>query len=460
MRGWIRNFKIVLALVAAVASNPNFAAEIEALTTQGGLPFLHIQDDQYENVVMQVYWPSTWSFQNALNPMVPLVSTQVVFTGSAEGVEDNTIGQRLEELQAQRSLIPTAESVTGALVTPADNFEEVAQLVNRVLANPAFDPDLTSRLKQFLSNRMNQLRQGPEATAGELARNLLMQDSPVRDFFSSAAESESFIEAATLDELKQFYFATVTRSSPTIVMASPFTSERAGNALDVLVDGLPEGEIAESPASAFNFSAGTTVVLHDPEVERSYLLVAGSLPPVSQGGEYEDLIALAVLGQGATSELYEVLSQELGANYEFTASALALTSQLRILQIAGTVDTDKLAFARQEILQTYREFRGNGLSSSIDGIKRRSSANMRINTENPRILVPLVMENVLNGFPAAKALELPDEIDAISREGINARMLDVFPPVEDLLTVIVTSDPDLVPGACVVETPEEYRACL
>ena len=285
MRGWIRNFKIVLALVAAVASNPNFAAEIEALTTQGGLPFLHIQDDQYENVVMQVYWPSTWSFQNALNPMVPLVSTQVVFTGSAEGVEDNTIGQRLEELQAQRSLIPTAESVTGALVTPADNFEEVAQLVNRVLANPAFDPDLTGRLKQFLSNRMNQLRQGPEATAGELARNLLMQDSPVRGFFSSAAESESFIEAATLDELKQFYFATVTRSSPTIVMASPFTSERAGNALDVLVDGLPEGEIAESPASAFNFSAGATVVLHDPEVERSYLLVAGSLPPVSQGGD-------------------------------------------------------------------------------------------------------------------------------------------------------------------------------
>ncbi len=124
------------------------------------------------------------------------------------------------------------------------------------------------------------------------------------------------------------------------------------------------------------------------------------------------------------------------------------------------MDTDKLAFARQAILQTYGDFRGNGLGSSIDGIKRRSGANMRINTENPRILVPLLMENVLNGFPAAKALELPDEIDAITRDGINARMHDAFPPVEDLLTVIVTSDPDLVPGACVVETPEEYRACL
>lgn len=30
MRGWIQNFKIVLALEAAVASNPSFAAEVEA----------------------------------------------------------------------------------------------------------------------------------------------------------------------------------------------------------------------------------------------------------------------------------------------------------------------------------------------------------------------------------------------------------------------------------------------
>ena len=460
MRAWIRNFRNVFALTAVFATGSGFSAEVDSLVSPGGMPFLHIQDDQYENVVMQVYWPSSWSFENMRNPMVPLVSTQVVLNGPPEGVEDNEIGQRIAELQAQSSLAPTAESVTGAIVSPAGSFEEVARLANRVLANPAFDPDLADSLKQALSNRLGQLRQGAEATAAELARNLLLQDSPVRAFFSSAAESESFIEAATLDELKQFYFATVTRGNPTIVMASPFTSERAGNALDVLVDGLPEGEIAESPASAFDFPVGTTVVLHDPEVERSYLLVAGILPPVSQGGEFEDAIALAVLGQGATSELYEVLSQELGANYEFTANALALTSQWRILQIAGTVDTDKLAFAHQAIRQTYADFRENGLNSSIDGIKRRSSANMRINVENPRILVPLVMESVLNGFPASRAIELPDEIEAISPEGINQRMREVFPPVEDLLTVIVTSDPGLFPDACVVESPEEYRECL
>ncbi len=110
MYACIRNFKIVLALAASVVSNPVSAAEIEFLTTPGGLPFLHIQDDQYENLVIQVNWPSTWSFENALNPMVPLVSTQIVWAGPPAGVEDNVIGQRLEELQAQRSLTSCMKS--------------------------------------------------------------------------------------------------------------------------------------------------------------------------------------------------------------------------------------------------------------------------------------------------------------------------------------------------------------
>lgn len=460
MYRWIRNFKIVLALTAAFTSSLSFSAEVDSLVSPGGQPFLHIQNDQYENVVMQVYWPSSWTFEDAFNPMIPLISTQVIYTGSAEGVDLAELGQRLEELEAQRSLGPTAESVTGAVVTPANNFEEVAELLNLVLSNPAFDPDHADRIKQALVNRVSALRRGIDAAAWELARNLIMQDNPVKGFFSTSVENESLIEAATLDEIKQFYNQTVTRSSPTIVMASPFESDRVGNAIDEFFDGLPESEAVETPESSNDFPAGTTVVLHDPDAERSYLILTGMLPPVSQGGELEDTIALAVLGQGGTSELYEALSPELGANYEFSATALALTSRLRLLQITGMVDTDKLEFAHQTIRQTYEEFRENGLGSSIDGIKRRSSANMRINTENPRILVPLVMESVLNGFPAARAIELPDEIEAITPDDINERMRDVFPPVADLLTVIVTSEPDMVSGACVVETPEEYRKCL
>ncbi len=144
--------------------------------------------------------------------MVPLISTQVVYTGSAEGVDLTELAQRLEELEAQRSLGPTTESVTGAVVTSANNFEEVAELLNLVLSNPAFDPDHADRTKLALANRIGQLRQGVDANTGELARNLIMQDNPARGFFSSAVESESVIESATLDELKQFYFQTVTRS--------------------------------------------------------------------------------------------------------------------------------------------------------------------------------------------------------------------------------------------------------
>jgi len=456
----IRTYKFFLSLTAIISSSLSFSADVASLISPGGQPFLYIQDDQYENVVMQVYWPSSWSFEDARNPMVPLITTQVVYTGSAEGVDIAELGQRLEELEAQRSLGPTAESVTGAVVTPANNFEEVAELLNLVLSNPAFDPGHADRIKQALVNRVSGLRRGIDATAWELARNLIMQDNPVKGFFSTSEENESLIEAATLDEMKQFYNQTVTRSSPTIVMASPFESDRVGNAIDEFFDGLPESEAVETPESSINFPAGITVVLHDPDVERSYLILTGMLPPVSQGGEFEDAIALAVLGQGASSELYEALRSELGASYEFSATALALTSRLRLLQITGTVDTDKLEFVHHTIRQTYEEFRENGLDSSIDGIKRRSGANMRINTENPRILVPLVMESVLNGFPAARAIEFPDEIEAITPVDINERMRDVFPPVAGLLTVIVTSEPDIVSGACVVETPEEYRKCL
>lgn len=79
---------------------------------------------------------------------------------------------------------------------------------------------------------------------------------------------------------------------------------------------------------------------------------------------------------------------------------------------------------------------------------------------NPRVVVPLVMESVVNGFPATRAFQLDEEIEAITRDSLIERLQEDFPSADQLLTVIVTPDPDLISGACVIEDPEDYRECL
>lgn len=436
------------------------SAEIEYLDVSYGPKVIHIQVDTASSIALQAYWSIQWHFDSELNPMVPATATQALFTGTARGMTISDLGQKLENLRVQRSLTTTSDAVIGSVVAPVSNFEEVIQLLNMVLVNPEFDSEHIGRIKQGIQSHIQNLRLGTDSIAWELARNLMMQDNPVKRYFSTSTENEFFLESVSLSEIEMFYDQAITKKSATIVVSTPFDSDQVAKLVEELFDGIPLGHSVDVPQSDIVFPAGRTVVLYDSDVERSYIAFAGILPPVSSGGEFEDLIALILFGQGANSELYEALRAELGDGYEFTTNTLPLTSDLRILQIAGMVDTDKLSFTHQAIRQLYEDFRANGPQSSLISLKRRLVANLRTNIENPAVLVPLVMENVVNGFPASRALEHVGEIEAITPDVIRERLQVAFPPAEQLLTVVVTSDPDLIPNACVIDNVQAYRECL
>lgn len=458
----IHNFRVAYLgiIFATIWSNIAYSAEVEILVTDRGIQFFHIEMNSIENVVVQASWPSYWLFDNSKNPMVPFVAIQLIYSSSAEGMDIGILANRLEELQVQRGMTAGVESVTGSLVAPVNSIEEGAELLNMILINPDFNADQQSIVKQNIQSQMHNLRSGIDATAWELARNLILQDNPVKRFFSTSLDNIALVGESTISEVIQFFRKTVTQSNNIIVVASPFDSDRASQVVDRMFDGIPVGDPIEVLEPIINFPYGKTVVLHDPDVERSYMAISGPLPPVSSGREYEDIMALVLLGQGGTSEIYDALRPQLGSSYEFSSSVQSLTRGNRILQIAGSIDTDKLEFAHRAILDTYSRFRTNGPQSSIDGIRRRFAETMQTNMENPTLAVSLVMESVINDFPASRALNVVEEIEAITLDELQERLRGAFPLVEQLLTVIVTSNPNLIPGACVIEDPQEFRECL
>ncbi len=275
-----------------------------------------------------------------MNPMIPIMATRLIYLGSGEGADSGELGRQFERLQIERNLNSDAVSVTGSLVFPAEHLFEVAELVNKVLSGPAFEPEILARIKTSARSTTSRRARQPEDVAWGIARSMILDNNPMGRLSSISSETLAFIDGATRDDMREFHERALARAGASIVVHSPFSAERVGLFLDELLDGLPDGAAVDFPGTATDFPSGNTVVLHDPNVERPYLVFAGMLPPISRGREFEDVISLLLFAQGGRSELYEALRPVLGASYEFNANALSLTKDLRILQIAGFLDTD------------------------------------------------------------------------------------------------------------------------
>lgn len=451
--------KTVLALIlsSVVTAGPCIAAEIESLTTPGGARLYHMQVDESAAASIRIHWPSDWILDESLNPVVPQIATQLIQSGGAGGLDREEKAAAFQNLEGQALIAAAASMVRSEVLVPAANLDEMATLVNTVLTRPTFARQRLDEIKNSITAGLEAFGEDPAFRSGQLAASLLYPDSPLRRF-STGTGNDTVRDVARADVI-DFHDRTLTRRDATVVTAGPFDAERASALTDAMLEGLPEGGGAEFPEAAVTVPR-LTVALHAPDAENSLIILIGAVAEGASGDALADQIALGMFGQTPASELNSSLRAEFGGNPNFVAVNFAFSPSTQLVQISGESETGNLPRALDIVRESYTGFRAGGPMDSIVPWKAFLAQTISQAAENVHIQTLQIEENLIQGVAAETLLDAAGDLEGISADSLLERLQTGFPTIDEFLTIVITSDPDTVPGACVIEAVDDYADCL
>jgi zinc protease len=444
-------------IVALVLSNAVLNhADVETLTTPAGHEFFYQSIPEASNVAIQIAWPSTWSMTVGRNPAVPFIATQLMLAGGTADMSASEVVERFGDLQASSNLIPTAEYVRGSLVVQAAQLDEALLIANSVIARPAFDTAWLTRTRTGFHRQVSQVNRSADKRAFDIARTAIIGAQPLRDTLS--LQSEAVVLEVTRDEIVEYYNQTFVTSGAVIAVAGPISSERAAQAVDNLFSGLAIGDTSPSIHVQYDFSP-RTYLLHDPAVERSFVSLVGRLPAIGSGGEFDDILAINLLGQGEKSELFDAVRTRLRASYGFNAGLVSYKQDLRVLVLFGEVETNRVAEVHDIVLETYGRFQQQGPTANVEDLLDALLSNVATSSTNPVIVSSSMLEFSFAGLQPNPIDLIPQQIASISAESLKTRISQLYPRASELITVIVSDDIDASPGACVLTSLQDITQC-
>jgi len=429
---------------------------VEQLTSPEGHAFTYLSVPEANKISVQIAWPTDWNMRAETNKAVPFIGAELMLSGGAGDMDASALLEGFSDTNSEGHIVPTADYVRGILTIDKDHRDKAVAIANAVLTKPRLDENWLGRIAGNLEDRYAQASAQPSQMGWQAVRSAILGTSPVQQALSML--DKQTVEAVTRDDVKAWREQTFITAGATIVVTGPVTADEAGKLLDTLLAGLPDGKAPAKPDIAADFTP-RTILLHAPDAKKTTIGFVGRLPPTSEGNEFEDLAALTVLGGGEGSRLFSAMRSSLRASYAFSAGVANYTRDIRLLVMTGDVDPDKLEDARKTALDTYAHFLSDGVTQAeLDSVLGGFEKNLPDSADSVR-LGQIILESVLDGKDLQRPLMMKQEIEVVDRDSIAARISSAFPKPEELIQIIVSSDADAVPGACVIENPEDAIDC-
>ncbi|WP_404400440.1 M16 family metallopeptidase [Pelagibacterium halotolerans] len=451
---------VLSSLITCLCLAPAFGADgtVDRLTSPAGHAFLFMAMPDANAVAIEISWPSDWAYAEDRNPAVPYVGADSILYSGAGDLEAGDFAEQFADTLAEAYLIVGPDEVRGSLLAGPDELAEAARLANLALTDSKFEDQWLRRSRDSLAAGIEQSRAQTANQGWDAARRAILGDGPVYRFLS--LPDPSVIDAVTRAEVMRWSDETFTVGDIHVALAGHISPEAAGAAIDILLDGLPMSEDVAEPTLEADFRP-RRIVLVRPDAEKATLGFMGALPPTREGGEYEDLAILSVLGGDDSSRLFEAIRTNLRASYGFGAGLSNFTRDTRFFVMAGEVDAKQLARASALVRSTYETMRTQGIDAAdIAALKETFSADLGEMLRDPATVAAMILEAELDGSPESRIPELGDELEAVTAAQINDRLRTVYPPADQLIEIVVSADPGIVEDACVIEAISEVDRCL
>lgn len=442
-----------LTLAACKEDGPSASVQ----TSPGGIEYRLLHLPAHEDVTIHFAWPTNWAHRADTNKAAPVVGTQLILAGGAEGHPAGDVGERFADLNSEGDIyVAVNDHVIGELTFERNHIDETIAIANAHLRAPALDQMWFDRLREGTAASMAEAQALPAHAGFDAARWAVFGAQPLRNALS--LDDPGVFDDLTREDVVAWHAETFTRTPASIVVAGAITAAQAGAAIDALLDGLPEAALTPTRDTSPDHAA-RRILLHLPEAKTSTLSLIAPLPPTRQGSELEDLILIHALGGDDQSVLFEAVRTELRASYDFAAGMANYRRDLRILFLTGEIETEKLADVERIVREAYAAFRQSGPSGELEARKAPLEAAF---SELPEFVIDQArseLESALDGFEVGRSLRLLDELAAVTQDSLGDRLSRDFPNPEDFLVIAVSPDAEALPGACVIRTPPEAADC-
>ncbi len=447
----------LFALVACDQQSKEGNREVVSLSSPAGqaFHFMPIYEKGVTDITVRVAWPTEWPMTEGRNQSVPYIGSELILSGGTAELKPQDVLEIFDSSNAQGFLVSSADHVFGELSFPKDHIERTVEIANEMLVTPQLNEQWMERTKQGFLENVGASQALSTTKMWNAARLASVGDTPLNDYLS--LNDLDAIKAITRDDVAAWHAETFTKSGLTVVVTGAVSPEDAGQIIDDLLSGLPQGE-ARPPAPRIANIKPQTVLLHLPDAEKSAIGFLSKMPPRSEGGEFEDILASALMSD-ANGPLFQAIRTDLRASYGFQAGVTNYARGLRPFFMFGEVDTDKLGEVRDATLDAYAAFKEKPDLTGLGEMKERfvSSANESIAFVD--VSARAIMEAILDGNDPTVVPKIDTYYEAVTPETLTARLDSAFPNADSFAIFAISPDAEALPGACVIEAFEDVANC-
>lgn len=446
----------ILAVMLLVGCQKADTAEATTEISPNGIEYVRLYMPDTEDVAIQIAWPSDWVMREDVNQAVPILGTELILAGGAEGFPPGEVIEVYADLHAEGTLWVTTDHLHGQLIAPKDNLDTAIEIAAAHLLSPTMDSGWFERIQQGAISNMTEALSVPANRGYEALRWIVLGDTPLRSALT--ADEPEMYSTATREQVLEWHRTTVIRDGARIVVAGAIDAHLAGKAVDRLLSQLPKGNPVPPRTPKADF-ASRRILLHVPEAQTSTLIFIGPLPPTRQGSEFEDVLLATALGGDDNSVLFDAVRTGLRASYGFGAGIEAYMRDLRFLFLAGEIETGKLGEAEGVVRTAYEEFTEKAVMSEVLARKSAFEGHAEQTAKDPVSASFSAMMALLDGQDPNLALTLPSVLSSVSEESLQTRVEAAFPSADALIVLAVSPDATALPGACVIRDPAEAVRC-
>lgn len=446
------------ALTLLSACKDDTGREVISLTSPSGLPFLFMEIDEPDvtDITISVAWPTMWPVTQGKNPAVPYVGAQYIPSVGTPEIDVATMAENFADMNASGAIEPNVAYVKADISFPREHTDTVVPIANEMLQNSPTQEQWLTRIKQGIFDGQRQNLDLSSTKIWMAQRLALYGDTPL--VASLDLPDLTMIDKVTLADVAAWQTETFTRAGVKIGVAGAISAKDAGEAVDALFEGLPEGTVTVIEIPLADMSP-ITILLHDPSAEKTTLAITGPMP-VSLGDDaYDDLLAFAVFGAQPGGPLFDAVRTKLRATYGLEASSFESLTNRPFMYITGEIDTEKLAEARDTILASYNDFRINPDLSGLDDARGIWGDLIQENISYVDVSAFALRETLINGDDYTAIVRSEDIVRARTQEQVKARIMSAFPPADQLSVFAISPDENALPGACVITNYRDAVTC-
>jgi zinc protease len=247
---------------------------------------------------------------------VPTLAASMLMRGTAKRTRQQ-ITDELNRLKAQVSIFggPTGARVN--IETVRQNLPEVMNVVAEVLREPSFPSTEFDQLKQQQLAQQEQMRREPQAIA-MMALQQRLNPYPKDDprYVRTPDENIAALQAATLDDVKQFYKDFYGSSKSELAIVGDFDAEQIQTLTAKLLGDWKSPKTFAKIPYPYQRIAPEKKSFETPDKANALLAVG---MPLAVGDQHQDYPALLlgnyILGGGMNSRLFQRIRNKEGLSY-------------------------------------------------------------------------------------------------------------------------------------------------